>query len=277
MKSYFEQSFPATQQTVKNKGPDNMIDICLIPCLQDNYGLLVHERISGETICVDTPDGHAILQVAKEKKWTISQIWNTHHHADHTQGNALVKAQSGAQIIAPAREAKKIPQADRYVHHGDHVYIGTLKTDIMALPGHTLGHIGYFIHEMALGFVGDVLFVLGCGRVFEGSMEDMWQSLEKIRALPDPYTLYCAHEYAQGNARFACSLDPDNPALQKKMAEISQTRQKGLPCLPIHLEEERKINPFLRAQDPFFAKKFHLNRPEQIFAKIRKAKDQFHG
>lgn len=224
-----------------------MIHIHQFPCLDDNYGFLVHDDVSGETAAVDTPDAEAILAQAEARGWQITQIWNTHWHPDHAGGNAAIKAKTGAHVTGP-KEVERIGQApDRVVDEGDTVALGAVKARVFNVGGHTLGHIAYVLDSEKAAFVGDTLFSLGCGKMFEGTAPQFWASIQKLAALPDDFTLYCAHEYTTGNAKFALSVDPDNAALRARADEVAALRAAGKPTVPMTLGRERLTNPFLRA------------------------------
>ena len=224
-----------------------MIHIRQFPCLDDNYGFLVHDDVSGETTTIDTPDADAILAAAAKESWKLTQIWNTHWHPDHAGGNAAIVAKTGARVTGP-QEVERIGKApDRIVDQGDEAKLGAHTARVLNVGGHTLGHIAYVFDAEKVGFVGDALFSLGCGKMFEGTAPQFWSSLQKIAALPDDFTLYCAHEYTTGNAAFALSVDPDNAALQERAAEVKRLRDAGRPTVPMTLGVERKTNPFLRA------------------------------
>lgn len=244
-------------------------------CLADNYGYLVHDPASGETVAIDTPDAEVYLAEAAKRGWRISQIWNTHWHPDHAGGNAAIKAQTGCVIVAPAADAARIAGIDRTVEQGDTVMLGDFAAQVMDVGGHTLGHIAYHLPEATAAFVGDSVFALGCGRMFEGSASQFWASLQRIKALPPKTLLYCAHEYTTGNARFALHADPENPALTAYVAEITERRAHGLPTVPALLERELATNPFLRADDPAMEARWGGGDAVATFAALRAAKDSF--
>ena len=251
------------------------IEIVQFACLSDNYGYLVHDKTSGETACIDTPEAAPILAELEKRNWQLSHIWNTHHHYDHAGNNLELKEKTGCMIIGPAGEADKIPGIDRAVDDGDRVHLGAYQARILNVGGHTLGHIAY--HMDGHAFVGDSLFALGCGRVFEGTMAQMWASLEKLNALPDGTKIYCAHEYTSANAAFAVTIDPDNQALKTRIAEIAALRAADKPTVPTEIGLERATNPFLRATDA--AVQAHLGMSGaaavDVFAEIRSRKDNF--
>jgi hydroxyacylglutathione hydrolase len=252
-----------------------MIQIRQFPCLSDNYGYLVHDPVSGETATIDTPDAAAILAEADKAGWKLTQIWNTHWHADHAGGNAEIKAKTGAIVSGPA-EVERIGLApDRVLHEGDRVKLGANEARVLEVGGHTLGHIAYFFDADKVAFVGDTLFSLGCGRMFEGTAEQMWTSLSKLAALPDNTTMYCAHEYTQSNAKFALSVDPDNAALRARSAEIDALRAANKPTVPMTLAAEKAANPFLRAPQLKEAVGMGGQPDWAAFGEIRKRKDNF--
>jgi len=247
------------------------------PCLSDNYGFLVHDPESGETATIDTPDADRILAEADAAGWRITQIWNTHHHPDHAGGNAAVRAATGARIIAPSYDAHRIPDIDVPVSDGDTVALGRHEARVLFTPGHTLGHVCYHFANDRIAFVGDTLFALGCGRLFEGSPEQMWASLSRLAAWPEETRIYCAHEYTQANAAFALSVDPDNRDLQAYAAAVEAERARGEPTVPTTIGAELAANPFLRPADPAIRKRLGLEAADDtaVFAEIRRRKDSF--
>jgi hydroxyacylglutathione hydrolase len=251
--------------------------IAQIPCLQDNYGFLIHDLASGKTAAIDTPDADAINKVLIEQNWSLDIILNTHWHGDHTGGNKALKAKWGCRIITPAGERTGIPGSDQTMEEGETVELGSLRAKVIETPGHTAGHIVYYFADIAAAFVGDTLFSLGCGRLFEGSAEQMWHSLQKLRALPDDTEIFCAHEYSKANADYALSVDPENQALIKRAREITELRAKHKPTIPSSLGLEKKTNPFLRADSDDMVAKFGLqgSTPAQVFAHLRQGKDNF--
>lgn len=253
-----------------------MLHVHQFPCLSDNYGYLLHDTESGETAAIDTPDADVYLAEAARLNWSITAIWNTHWHPDHAGGNEAIKSASGCTIVGPKGEANKIPGIDQAVTGGDVVKIGAYEAHVIDVPGHTLGHIAFHIPARHIAFVGDSVFALGCGRVFEGDADMMWTSLSRIKALPENTILYCAHEYTQANARFAESVDPDNEALQTYIAQIDAKRARNVRTVPTVLSRELMTNPFLRADDPEMQDLMgHPGDPVATFAEVRGRKDRF--
>ncbi|PKP83156.1 MAG: hydroxyacylglutathione hydrolase [Alphaproteobacteria bacterium HGW-Alphaproteobacteria-18] len=253
-----------------------LIEIHQFPCLNDNYGYLVHEPGSGRTIAVDTPDAAVYLAEAEKMGWKISEIWNTHWHPDHAGGNLRIKEATGCRIIGPAGEAAKIPGLDRAVKGGDVVEFGDTSAKVIDVPGHTLGHIAFHFADQDAAFVGDSVFALGCGRVFEGTMEMMWESLKRIKKLPKKTQLYCAHEYTLSNAKFAVTIEPENKALKEYVAWIEKRRAEDKPTVPALLERELETNPFLRADLPEMQLAMgHAGNAAATFGEIRGRKDRF--
>jgi hydroxyacylglutathione hydrolase len=257
-----------------------MLEVHQFPCLSDNYGYLLHDPKSGETVCIDTPDAEAYLREAAAKGWMITQIWNTHWHPDHAGGNAAIKEVTHCTITAPACEAARIEGVDRTVKQGDTVRIGAWSANVIDVGGHTLGHIAYHLPEAGSAFVGDSLFALGCGRMFEGTPPQFWASLSRLKALPAATMIYCAHEYTASNARFAVHADPDNAALHDYVEEIAQRRSQNQPTVPTRLGRELDTNPFLRADDPALQARWAtlggaVGDPVATFAALRAAKDTF--
>lgn len=245
------------------------------PCLSDNYGFLIRDEATGKTATIDTPDAAAILAELKKLGWNLDLIMNTHWHADHAGGNAEIKAATGATIVGPG-EVTRIAPLDRQVTDGDVVELGETRFAVLETGGHTLGHISYFDAADHVAFVGDTMFALGCGRLFEGTAEQMWTSLQKLAALPDDTKVYCAHEYTASNARFALSVD-DGPALKARSEDIFAARERGEATVPTTIALEKATNPFLRA--PLLAAKVgKAGAPDyEAFGAVRAAKDGFKG
>jgi hydroxyacylglutathione hydrolase len=251
-----------------------MLQIHQFPCLSDNYGFLLHDPASGETAAIDTPDGAEYLKQAEAKGWRITQVWNTHWHPDHAGGNKAIVEATGATIVAPA-EVEKISLIDTVIANGETVALGEWRARVIDVSGHTNGHVAYHIPEAGVAFVGDSVFALGCGRMFEGEPEQFWDSLCRIRALPSGTVLYCAHEYTQANARFALHADPDNMTLRQYAGEIDRMRERGEATVPTTLERELATNPFLRADQAELRDRWGGESPAETFALLRAAKDSF--
>jgi hydroxyacylglutathione hydrolase len=251
------------------------IEIRQFPCLDDNYGFLVRDAATGKVATVDTPDADAILAELEKAGWTLSLILNTHWHKDHAGGNEALKAATGCEIVGP-QEVTRIAPLDRAVTQGDVVMLGETRFEVIDVGGHTLGHVAYHDAADQVAFVGDSLFALGCGRMFEGEPKQMWEGLSRLAALPDHTEVYCAHEYTAANARFALSVDSD-PRLRARADEIFLARERGEPTVPTTIGEEKQTNPFLRA--PLLAPELGLTGAAdyEAFAAMRKAKDQFRG
>ena len=250
----------------------------LFRCLQDNFGVLVHDPASGATAAIDAPEAAPVEAALKGNGWKLTDILVTHHHGDHTGGIAELKQRYRCRVVAPHGEATKIPQVDLAVKEGETVKVGTLSAHVLETPGHTLGHIAYWFEADTVAFVADAIFALGCGRVFEGTFEQMWNSLAKLKErLPDDTVLYCAHEYTQSNARFALTIEPGNAALVARVREIDELRARGLPTVPTVMALEKATNPFLRPDSAEVQRTVGLvGAPlAEVFAEVRKRKDNF--
>jgi len=237
------------------------MEIVAVPAFADNYIWLVHDDATGETAVVDPGDAAPALREAEARGWTIGQVWNTHWHRDHTGGNLQVKEATGARISGPARES--IPGVDVPLAEGDTVRIGGHLGRVIDVPGHTLGHIALIFDQERVAFVGDTLFAMGCGRLFEGTPDQMYGSLQRLVALPDDTRLYCAHEYTLANARFAAHADAANAAVAERLAKVKAMRERDEITIPTTVGQERATNPFVRAQNT------------SDFAALRAAKDSF--
>jgi hydroxyacylglutathione hydrolase len=248
----------------------------LFLCLQDNYGVLLHDPQTGATAAIDAPEAAPIEAALKSTGWRLSDILVTHHHADHTGGIAGLKERHRCRVVAPQGEAARIPLVDETVHENDKVRVGALEARVLETPGHTGGHISYFFPADKLAFVGDTLFSIGCGRVIEGTPEMMWRSLLKLRGLPDDTRIYCGHEYTAANIRFAKMIEPGNAALKARAAEVDKLLAAHKPTIPATLAEEKAANPFLRADVPEVAKSVGLaGQPAwKVFAEIRERKNR---
>jgi hydroxyacylglutathione hydrolase len=249
------------------------VSIHQFACLDDNYGFLIRDDATGEAACIDTPDADAILREAGALGWRLTTILNTHWHPDHAGGNAAIKAATGATAIAPAEVLAHFP-VDRKVNDGDVVRLGETRIVVIDSGGHTLGHIVYHLVDDGMLFAGDTLFPMGCGRIFEGTPEQMWASLSRIAALPPETVVYSAHEYTLGNARFALSVD-DSEAVADRAADVAAARERGEPTVPTTIGEELATNPFLRAPELPIGR--GAAAPSEAFARVRAAKDTFQG
>ena len=247
------------------------------PCRSDNYGFLAHDPVAGVTACVDTPDAEATNAGLEEKGWRLTHILNTHHHGDHTGANLELKERWDCTIVGAANDAERIPGIEVRVSDGDVYEFGSLRARVFEVPGHTTGHIAYYFESEGIAFVGDTLFALGCGRLFEGTPEMMWTSLQKLMALPDETVVYCAHEYTQANAQFALSVEPGNESLVARSKEIDDLRAKGMPTVPTTIGLERTTNPFVRPMSENLQSTIGLNGADlvAVFAETRKRKDNF--
>jgi hydroxyacylglutathione hydrolase len=249
----------------------------LFLCLQDNFGVLVHDAATGATAAVDAPEAAAVEAALQATGWRLSDILVTHHHGDHTAGVAELKARHSCRVTGPRNEAARIPALDRQVGEGDTVEVGTLRARVLDTPGHTAGHVTYWLADDKLAFAGDTLFSIGCGRVIEGTAPMMWQSLSKLRALPDDTQVYCGHEYTDANIRFAMTIEPNNAALRARAEEVKRQLAAGKPTIPTTIGDEKRANPFLRADVPEVAAAVNLaGRPAaEVFADIRERKNRF--
>jgi hydroxyacylglutathione hydrolase len=223
------------------------IEIVRVPVLSDNYVWLVHEATSGETLVIDPAVAEPVLAAAEARGWEITQIWNTHWHPDHVGGNAQIKAATGCIITGPAAEAERISTLDVQVRGGDVVQLGEVRAMVLDVPAHTSGHIAYHFATEQVAFVGDTLFAMGCGRLFEGTAAQMYDNMRKLEALGDATAIYCAHEYTLSNARFAVTIEPDNAALQQRVSDVVAARERGEATVPTTIALERATNPFMRA------------------------------
>jgi len=249
----------------------------LFLCLKDNYGVLLHDPESGATASIDAPEAAPVEAALAATGWKLTHILVTHHHADHTGGVAALKAKHKCRVVAPAKEAAKIPAVDETVGEGDTVKVGKLTAKVIETPGHTLGHIAYWFPEDHLAFVGDTLFSIGCGRVIEGTAAMMWHSLVKLRDLPNDTEIYCGHEYTAANIKFARTIEPDNPVLAAREAQVERLIDEGEPTIPVTIGDEKLANPFLRADLPEVAGVVGMDSEPaaEVFAAIRGRKDRF--
>lgn len=253
------------------------LKIELFPCREDNFGVLIHDPQTGATASIDAPEETPIEEALERTGWELNHILVTHHHFDHVEANATLKEKYGADITGPASEADKIPGIDNTVSEGDRFHFGQYEVQVLETPGHTLGHVCYYIPAAGVLFAADTLFALGCGRVFEGTPAQMHHSLQKLAALPDETEVYFGHEYTEANARFAVTVDPENEALAQRVAEIGKTRAAGLATAPTTIAQEKATNPFLRAADPAIRAHLHMQGADDVdvFTEIRQRKDSF--
>lgn len=252
-----------------------MLEIVTLPVLADNYIYLLHDEVTQETAVVDPALAQPVLDALRTKGWQLSYIFNTHHHADHVGGNLELKKATGCQIIGAKTDAYRIPGVDRQVVEGDRISLGAHKAYILDTPGHTLGHIVYHFVDDALLFCGDTLFVMGCGRLFEGSAAQMWQSLQKLKTLPPITQVYCTHEYTLANGKFALTIEPNNPTLQTRMIAVQRCRNQNLSTVPTTIAEELATNPFFREDSLELQQAIGLvnSNPVAVFAEVRRLKN----
>ncbi|ALK07968.1 hydroxyacylglutathione hydrolase [Blastochloris viridis] len=244
-------------------------------CRSDNYGVLIFDSATRATAAIDAPDAAAIQAELAANGWRLTDILVTHHHADHTAGIAELVAATGCRVLAA--KSGDISHATATLADGDHVRVGALAATVLATPGHTLDHLAFWFADVGAVFVGDTLFSLGCGRLFEGSAAEMWASLDRLRALPDDTLVYCGHEYTAANARFALTIEPNNAALAARVAEVERLNAEGRPTLPTTIGLENATNPFLRADRPEVAAAVGLSGASAaaVFAELRRRKDRF--
>jgi hydroxyacylglutathione hydrolase len=252
------------------------VDIRLVPCLEDNYAVLVRDQNSGAVIVVDAPEASPIVAALDAEGWQPTHLILTHAHADHIAGLPELRRRYAPTVIASAETAARAGGADEIVRDGETVTLGRLAAKVIATPGHCPDHVSYWFADDALLFSGDALFVMGCGRVVEGSPAVLWDSLKKLRALPPETRVWCGHEYTLSNARFAVRVDPDNAALKERLAEVEAVRERGEPTLPTTIGEEIATNPFLRADRPEIAAAVGMAGadPAAVFAEIRERKNR---
>lgn len=251
-------------------------EIRTFTCLTDNFGYLVHDPATKATASIDAPEAAPIVKALEREGWTLTDILITHHHGDHVGGAPELKRKYGCRVVAPHDKSGKIANVDLRVANGDVVKVGNLLARVLETPGHTLEHVAYVFDTEKAVFAGDTLFSIGCGRVFEGTYPMMWDSLLKLRALPDDFRLYCGHEYTASNVKFALTVEPDNPALQARAAEVAKLRGEHQPTIPARLGEEKKANVFLRADDPSVAARLHMKGADaaSVFGELRERKNK---
>ena len=244
-------------------------------CLKDNYGVLIRDPATNAVAAIDAPNGEEVAAALAAKGWKLTHILNTHRHGDHTDGNLLLKQATGCTIIGPKGEADKVPGIDKAVGEGDTFKLGSFDVAVIETGGHTKGHVSFHIPAAGVVFVGDTLFAMGCGRVFEGTAQEMWVSLSKLAALPPATKVYCGHEYTLANARFALTIEPENENLQIRVRQVEQQRARGEMTLPTDIALELATNPFLRASSPAIRKNLDLEgAPDwQVFGEVRERKN----
>lgn len=251
-------------------------EIRTFTCLNDNFGYLIHDVETKATASIDAPEAGPIIKALEREGWQLTDILITHHHGDHVGGVAELKQKYNCRVVAPHDKTTKIADVDLRVANAAVVKVGTLLGRVLETPGHTLDHISYvFDTEKAL-FAADTLFSIGCGRVFEGTYPMMWDSLLKLRALPDDFKLYCGHEYTASNVKFALTVDPDNAALQARAAEVTRLRAENKPTIPSLLGDEKRANVFLRADEPSVAARLHMKGADAaaVFGELRERKNK---
>lgn len=253
------------------------LEIIILPCLKDNYAYLLHDPASGRTACVDVPEPGPILAALEARGWSLSDILITHHHWDHIDGVEALRAATGAKVTGAAADAHRLPALDRAVAPGDLFTLGGEAVEVIDVPGHTIGHVAFYFAQTGAVFTADSLMVLGCGRLFEGSPAQMWQSLQRLAALPSHTEVYSGHDYSESNARFALTIEPDNPTLQARAADMAKARALGRPVVPARLSLELATNPFLRAHLPGIKAALGLPTASDVeaFTEIRARKDSF--
>jgi len=239
------------------------LDIVAVPAFSDNYIWILHDSDSGETAVVDPGDAAPAIAEVTRRGWTVSQVWNTHHHWDHSGGNVAMKEATGCSVSGPANET--IPGRDVALSEGSELRIGDHLGTVIEIPGHTLGHVALLFEDDRIAFVGDTLFAMGCGRLFEGTAAQMWTNMQRLAALPPETIIYCAHEYTQSNGRYARVAEPDNQAVIDRMREVDALRARGEATVPTTIALEQATNPFMRAGSA------------EVLARRRAEKDAFRG
>lgn len=252
-------------------------DLITIPCLSDNYAYLLRDNDSGKVALIDAPEAAPILAELKKRDWELSQIWLTHHHPDHIQGVADVLKEHDANVIGAKVDEYRLPPLDRKVDEDDSITLGALETRVIDVSGHTVGHIAFYVPTAKAAFTADSLMALGCGRLFEGTPAQMWESLQKLMSLPEDTQICSGHEYTAANAKFALTVDPENPALILRAKDIAAVRAKGQPTVPSKLSTEINTNPFLRPADPAIRATLGMQdaTDTEVFTEIRARKDKF--
>lgn len=252
-------------------------EIVTIPCLEDNYAFLIHDAATGTTALVDAPEAQPILNTLKMRGWSLDLVLLTHHHWDHVDGLPALQEQFAPQVIGAQADAHRLPSLDLAVSEGDSFQIGSMQAHVIDVSGHTVGHIAFHVPTADAVFTADSLMALGCGRLFEGSPAQMWDSLQKLMALPDNTIVYSGHEYTTANGKFALSVEPNNADLVQRVADVAAARTRGEPTVPSSLALEKATNPFLRGHSAEIQTKMGLQGADAgtVFAKVRAAKDNF--
>jgi hydroxyacylglutathione hydrolase len=251
-------------------------EIRLFPCLSDNFGYLIHDAATKATASIDAPEAGPIIKALEREGWALTDILITHHHHDHVGGVAELKHKYKCRVVAPHDKATAIANVDLRAGQGDVVKVGGLLARVLETPGHTLDHISYVFDNDKTLFAADTLFSIGCGRVLEGTHPMMWNSLLKLRALPDDFKLYCGHEYTAANIKFALTIEPENPALKARAEEVKRLRTENRPTVPTLLGDEKKANVFLRADEPSVAASVRMKGKSaaEVFGELRERKNK---
>lgn len=253
------------------------LELAVVACLSDNFAYLVRDRASGECALIDAPEAEPVLATLAARGWRLGQILITHHHDDHVQALDAIRAATGARVIGAEDDRHRLPKLDLAVHPGDRFPVGGADCAVIAVPGHTLGHVAFHFPGAALAFTGDSLMAAGCGRIFEGTPAMMWDSLQRLSALPDETRIASGHDYLDANLRFAATIEPDNPAIARRRETVTQMRRRGELPMPWTLAEEKATNPFLRAGLPGVKAALGMRDAADVavFAEIRARKDRF--
>jgi len=253
------------------------IEILTVPCLSDNYGFLIHDPDTEETVLIDAPESAAIERVLERRNWRLTHILLTHHHADHVDGVGALREHGGARVLGARADAHRLPRLDQEVEAGEELLLVGQTCNVIDVPGHTVGHVAFHMPNLKAAFTADSLMAFGCGRLFEGTPEQMWDSLCKLAALPDDTVIYSGHEYTLANGRFALTVEPDNSALAERVGETERASREGRPTVPSLLSLEKATNPFLRARLPRLKASLGMENESDsaVFAEIRARKDRF--
>lgn len=261
------------EQCDRQQGGCQVLEVYQIEAFDDNYIYVL--KSNGVVAVVDPGDAAPVLSFLHEMEWKLDMVLVTHHHHDHVAGILKLQSEFDCHVVGFEDDQGRIPGFNVWVRESDEIEVGSSVAEVIEIPGHTTGHIAYYFKDDGLLFCGDTLFSLGCGRLFEGTPEQMWTSLQKIKALPDDTQVFCAHEYTQSNGRFALKVDPDNQDLHQRCEEVDDLRDDDLPTVPSFLSVEKKSNPFLRADDASLMQRMEATTPLECFTKLRQAKDKF--